>query len=101
MRCSLNYLLMNGHLNRKQFNRCAWRSAVGISSAGGSAATGTTTGSSTNGTTTVSSTTGGANNNAGSAAAGANRQYNPSGNSLMNTSPSGSTVGPNSSGAGR
>ena len=76
-------------------------SAGGSSSAGGSAASGTTTGSSTNGTTTGSSTTGGANNNAGSAAAGANSQYNPSGNSLMNTSPSGSTVGPNSSGAGR
>ena len=28
MRCSLNYLLMNGHLNRKQFNRCAWRAAA-------------------------------------------------------------------------
>jgi hypothetical protein len=37
-------------------------------------------------------------NNAGSAAAGADSALNPSGNSLINTSPSGSTLGGGSTG---
>jgi hypothetical protein len=88
-------------------------SAGGGSTAGGSTATGGATGSAAGttglGTTSPSTgtTTGSApnslGNNAGSAAAGANSTLNPSGNSYINTSPSGSTLGPNgpSSGVGR
>jgi hypothetical protein len=69
------------------------------SSATGSAATGgTTTGSSTTGTTTGNATGGtadtGMTNNAGSAAAARNSGVNPSGNTHINPSPSGSTLAP-------
>jgi hypothetical protein len=39
-------------------------------------------------------------NGAGSATAGANSTLNPSGNSYINPSPSGSSVGPNGPGSG-
>jgi hypothetical protein len=75
-------------------------------SAGGGAAspgaTGTTSGSSTTGSSvgTTGGTSNGLSNNAGSAAAGANSTVNPSGNSYINPSPSGSTVGPAGAGSG-
>jgi hypothetical protein len=58
-----------------------------------------TTGSAGSTTGLAGSTTGGAadgglGNNAGSIAAGANSALNPSGNSFINTSPSGSTLVP-------
>jgi hypothetical protein len=59
--------------------------APAASGAGAPAASGTTTGSAG----------GNLGNNAGSAAAGANSVENPSGNSFINTSPSGSTAMPN------
>jgi hypothetical protein len=78
-------------------------SAGGSSTSGGSAASGTTTGSSMNGSTAgTTGTTTGSNlgNSAGSSAAGANSTLNPSGNSYINTSPSGSTLGPAGPGSG-
>jgi hypothetical protein len=78
-------------------------SAGGSSATGGAATGGTATGSSTSGTTSGGTTTGnatgspadtGMTNNAGSAAAGRNSATNPSGNSLLNPSPSGSTLTP-------
>jgi hypothetical protein len=76
-------------------------SAGGNPATGGSATSGVTTGSSLNGTTTGTPTNGGTSNTAGSAAAGANSGLNPSGNSFINTSPSGSTLGPTGPGSGR
>src|SRR5829696_1940546 len=73
-------------------------SAGGSSATGGAATSGTTTGSSTGGTTTGNATGGtadtGVTNNAGSAAAARNSGANPSGNTLLNPSPSGSTLTP-------
>ena len=73
-------------------------SAGGSSAMGGAATSGTTTGSSTGGTTSGNATGGtadtGMTNNAGSAAAGRNSGLNPSGNTLLNPSPSGSTLTP-------
>jgi hypothetical protein len=86
------------------------QSGASGSAGSGSTATGGATGSAAgttgSGTTSPSTgtTTGSApnslGNNAGSAAAGANSTLNPSGNSYINTSPSGSTLGPNSPGSG-
>jgi hypothetical protein len=42
----------------------------------------------------------GMSNQAGSAAAGQNSALNPSGNTLINPSPSGSTIGPTPGGSG-
>ena len=68
------------------------------SATGGAATSGTTTGSSTGGTTSGNATGGtadtGMTNNAGSAAAARNSGVNPSGNALINPSPSGSTLAP-------
>jgi hypothetical protein len=76
-------------------------STGGNAATGGSATSGVTTGASTNGTTTGTPTNGGISGTAGSAAAGANSGSNPSGNTFINTSPSGSTVGPAGAGSGR
>ena len=72
--------------------------STGAASAGSSATPGasTTTGSATTPGTPTGA--GSPNYNAGSAAAGANSQFNPSGNSLINPSPSGSTLSPNGQG---
>jgi hypothetical protein len=48
--------------------------------------------------TTGAAINGGLGNNAGSIVAGANSAFNPSGNSFINTSPSGSTLAPIGSG---
>src|SRR5690242_8296657 len=79
--------------------------AMAQSTGAGSAGVGTSVGSTTtppSGTTTGSATTpgtapgaGSPNYNAGGVAAGANSAVNPSGNSLINPSPSGSTLTPN------
>ena len=73
-------------------------SAGGSSATGGAATSGTTTGSSITGTTSGNATGDyphtGVTNNAGSAAAGQNSGLNPSGNTLLNPSPSGSTLMP-------
>jgi hypothetical protein len=50
------------------------------------------------GSTTGAAINGGLGNNAGSIAAGANSAFNPSGNSFINTSPSGSTLAPGPTG---
>jgi hypothetical protein len=71
--------------------------AAGSVGADGSAGTGTTGTGASGGTT--SGTTTGMSNGAGSAAAGANSGANPSGNSYINTSPSGSTLTPNTGNA--
>lgn len=82
-------------------------SATGGSATGGAGVSGTGTGSSMGTTTTGSATgtTGSASssmgNSAGSSAAGANSTYNPSGNSYINSSPSGSTLAPQSGTAPR
>lgn len=79
------------------FAQTATGSATGGTSVGGSATSGTTTGSSMGGTTGSASGTLPGNNpnlNAGGAAAGANSALNPSGNSFINPSPSGSTLQP-------
>jgi hypothetical protein len=69
------------------------------STAGSASVGGTQPGTTTGSATTPSTGAGSPNYNAGGAAAGANSQFNPSGNSLINPSPSGSTLTPN--GAGR
>ena len=76
-------------------------STGGSSASGGAAAGGMTTGSPASGTTTGNATggTAGTGINAGSAAAGQNSTVNPSGNSLINPSPSGSTLTPTAPGA--
>jgi hypothetical protein len=74
------------------------QSTGGSSATGGAATGGTTTGSSTTGTTTGNATGSpadtGMTNNAGSAAAARNSGVNPSGNTHINPSPSGSTLAP-------
>jgi len=75
-------------------------STGGTNSVGGSApGSSTTTPGTTTGSSTGSSTTG-MSNDAGSAGAGANSVRNPSGNSYINPSPSGSTISP-APGSGR
>jgi hypothetical protein len=73
-------------------------SASGSSSMGGAATSGTTTGAPATGPTTGTTTGNAMGTNpgigAGSAAAGANSGLNPSGNTLINPSPSGSTLTP-------
>jgi hypothetical protein len=72
-------------------------SAGGSSATGSAATSGATTGSPATGTTTgnaMGNPGAGMSNSAGSAAAGANSGRNPSGNTLINPSPSGSTLTP-------
>ena len=64
---------------------------VGSVTAGSAAASGSTVGSSVNAATGGMGDLG---NSAGSIAAGANSVLDPSGNSFINTSPSGSTLAP-------
>jgi hypothetical protein len=69
-------------------------SASGSSSMGGAATSGTTTGAPATGPTTGNAMGTNPGIGAGSAAAGANSGLNPSGNTLINPSPSGSTLTP-------